>query len=182
MSCDFPGLWYSHHWTLCKQYVLFCCTGSLCTAQDMNFTFKEEAGNRILVTRSKSINSNTRPTCQACFLEKFLVYLNDAHWFYQHVEGKRLWKSCRIIQLTGYTIKSACKLCVPYFLPYNAFMICIISNSDMHDYPLVNQNGRNSPFLLHFYLFSFIFTLTHSQITTNVSNIASTMSKSGFVL
>ncbi len=38
------------------------------------------------------------------------------------------------VQLTGYKIKNACKLSVPYFLPYNAFMICIIGKSDMHNY------------------------------------------------
>ncbi len=55
-----------------------------------------------------------------------------------------------ILPLTGYKIKNDGKLCVPYFLPYDVFMICIIGKSDMHNYLLVNHKGY---FVLHFHLF-----------------------------
>ncbi len=38
------------------------------------------------------------------------------------------------VDITGYKIKNDGKLRVPYFLPYNAFMICIIGKLDMHNY------------------------------------------------
>ena len=62
----------------------------------------------------------------------------------------------RNIYFTGYKIKNDGKLCVPYFLPNDAFMICIIGKSDMHNYLLVNQKGKNSKFYV---TFPFIFTL-----------------------
>ena len=78
------------------------------------------------------------------------------------IDSKPLWQgdhrfhspSDRGFHITGYKIKNACKLCVPYFLPYNAFMICIIGKSDLHNFLLVKQKGKNSKFYV---TFSFIF-------------------------
>ena len=69
--------------------------------------------------------------------------------------------SC-ILKITGYKIKSDDKLCVPYFLSYHAFMICIIGRSDMHNYLLVNQKGKNSKVYV---TFPFVFTPRHCHIT-----------------
>ncbi len=73
--------------------------------------------------------------------------------------------------ITGYKIKSDGKLCVPFFLPYDAFMICIICKSDMHNYLLVNQKGENPKFDV---TFPFIVTLRYGHTTTKVLNMDST--------